>query len=375
MNIKTYLVFLMLTFSLINPYHLEKEEVSSFIKDGTHNRLDVGNFFQDSDVSLKGERFVTDPLVLQSAARAALRYFKSKNKNNRNLVKPKLFEKKLNANKVQKTLEFIISTIERDKKRKSSQRILDPNFLEKNFKFMKWSGDALSAKKNKVEIPEGKIRLTNYAVFVANGSDHKTSKFNCSIYGINDKNFINKDRFNYTKQDVLSGVLEKPENKNKVRSLAWVTRDDFETAVMQGSSYIKMPNGDMKYFNVDKNNGYVYDKKIKDPKQQKRYWYFKEVGNPRYLRKGWVHLNFGGALFAGDIFNIGLGKIIAIRYKNRKSKRAEVRLGLLLDSGSALTGNLYQLDLFAGVFDNKSKFKDWLWQIPNTVEAYILIKK
>ncbi|MBD3231816.1 hypothetical protein GF322_04105 [Candidatus Dependentiae bacterium] len=380
---KIFVIFIWVNFifNALVSYHLEKKEISSHLLNGFYNRPDIVNFFNEQKTHLHKEIVVIDPLVLQAAAKTALGYFKSKNKNNIKLVKPRFFEQKLNSNDVRKTLEYIVTLIEQDKKRGTNFRILNPKFLEKNFKFIKWSEDNLSAYKNKVKIPEdlnygkipkGQIRLTNYAVFVVEGSNCKTSKCNCPIYSIINKDFENKDRFKFTKQNILAGVLEKPEYCNKVKPLVWISRNDLESALMQGGIYVKMPNGKKRYFNVYMNNGFVYDKKIKDIKKQKRYWYFKEIKN---LKDSGSYLNFGGVLFAGDIFNLGLGKIIAIKYKNRKNQKDEIRLGVLLDSGSALTNNLYQLDLFAGVFDNKKKFKDWLWGIPNTVEAYILVKK
>jgi len=140
---------------------------------------------------------------------------------------------------------------------------------------------------------------------------------------------------------------------------------------MQGSILVKMPDNNYRLFNVDKNNGYVYDKKIKDPKDQKRYWYFREIKD---RKKENVFLDKGGAIFAGDIYNIGLGKIIAIMYQNPSTKKEEIRVGVLADAGGAFTNNLYQLDLFAGVFRSKSKFNQWLSNLPNAVEAYILVK-
>jgi len=127
-------------------------------------------------------------------------------------------------------------------------------------------------------------------------------------------------------------------------------------------------------FNVDKNNGFSYDKKIKDAKDQKRYWYFREISKKDIKTKKGIHINHGGCIFAGDLYNIGLGKIIALRYQNPLTKKDEIRLGVLADSGGALTNNLYQLDLFAGIFKNRIQFHDWIKQLPNAVEAYILIK-
>lgn len=377
----------MLTFSLINPYHLENQEIfSSKIKGETQNRTDITSFFHPCGFSLDNQfTVVNDPIVLLSAAKSALRYFKNINNEDKEIIAPKVFSQKImTSGQVKNTLGFIISSIEQDLKKGARPRILNTHFLERNFKFIKWSGDYKSAEKNNVKIPEnldngkiprGEIRLTNYAAFVLNGSDKKTSRFPYALYSIKSKDFEVKGRFSYTKQDIFDNALHNKINKNKVIPLAWLGKKDLETALMQGTTYIKMPDNRRRLFVVDKNNGFSYDKKIKNPSEQKRYWYFKEVTDSSYFKKKGVHLGHGGAIFAGDIYNVGLGKIVAIRYKNPCTKKYEIRLGILADSGSALINNLYQLDLFAGVFDSKYKFKNWLQQIPNTVEAYILVKK
>ena len=386
MKIKNYLICLILISPTIKAYHLESQEIFSLKTKGeTQNRSDVIDFFHPCKISLNNQSVITDPAVLLDAAKSAFRYFKSQNKINKKIINPRLFSQKImSPYQVKNTLEFIISSIEQDIKKKTSPRILNSTFLEKNFKFIKWSGDYKSAQKNNVKIPEnvdngkipkGKIRLTNYAAFVLNGNNNKTNKFPCALYSIKSKDFESKGRFRYTKQDVFDGALHNKKNKNQVTPLVWLNKNDLETAIMQGTTYVKMPNGKKRLFVVDKNNGFSYDKKIKNSIEQKRYWYFKEINNPNYYKKKGVHINHGGVVFAGDIYNVGLGKIIAIKYQNPISKKDEIRLGILADSGSALTNNLYQLDLFAGIFDTQNEFKKWLKQIPNTVEAYILVKK
>lgn len=139
---------------------------------------------------------------------------------------------------------------------------------------------------------------------------------------------------------------------------------------MQGSTIVTMPNGKVRTFNVSKSNGYTYDKTLRRPWKQKKYWYFKEVKpHERQL------INYGGALFAGDLAQLGLGKIIALHYKNPLTKKQELHLGVLADRGSAFSNNLYQLDLFAGIFNTKNQFQRYIKQFPNTVHAYILAKK
>lgn len=381
---KKILLLNLILFSQLSSFHLDNNEIFSLKKNGENlKRPDVSVFFDNVQPAFTKEAVVTDPIKLQNAAKLALMYFRKNKQKNPHIVKPEPFNSKvLSGNDVEKTLNFIIWSIENDKKRKRPYRILDTNFLNKNFKFIKWSGDTKSAHANNVKIPEnilsngslkrGNIRLTKYAIFGADGSYKKTNKYNCPLYKIVSKNFEKKDRFKYTKQDVIKGVLDQKINRGRVKPMVWLTRDGLEDAIMQGSILVNMPNGKKRLFNVDKNNGIAYDKKIKEPKLQKRYWYFKEIDN-KSLRQNNI-LNQGCTVFAGDIYNIGLGKIIALRYQNLVSKKDEIRLGVLNDVGGAFANNLYQLDLFAGVFKNRDSFNDLIKTIPNSVEAYLLVK-
>jgi membrane-bound lytic murein transglycosylase len=378
-------MFLLLTTPLLS-YHLNNQEVANMAQKGEQaKRLDVTNFFHKTGLPPFNQETVSiNPLVLQKAAASALRYFNENRNTHAKILSPSVFSKNImTPEDVKKTLQFIIWSIETDKKVGRSYRILDPKFLNKHFKFIRWHGDVSSAYKNKVVIPEnadrgkipkGKIRLTNYAVFELEGNYIKTREMPYPLYHVVDPKFYRKEIFKYTKQDIVNGILEKYENSKKVKPLVWLSRDGLEEAIMQGSAFVRMPDGKTRLFNVDKNNGFSYDKKIKDAKDQKRYWYFREISKKDIKTKKGIHINHGGCIFAGDLYNIGLGKIIALRYQNPLTKKDEIRLGVLADSGGALTNNLYQLDLFAGIFKNRIQFHDWIKQLPNAVEAYILIK-
>jgi hypothetical protein len=50
-------------------------------------------------------------------------------------------------------------------------------------------------------------------------------------------------------------------------------------------------------------------------------------------------------------------------------------LGVLGDLGGAFANNLYQLDLFAGVFRTKDAFKSWIKGISDAVQAYVMVKR
>ena len=116
-----------------------------------------------------------------------------------------------------------------------------------------------------------------------------------------------------------------------------------------------------------------YDKSLQNGITQKKYWYFKDVTATQ--KQSLKFINYGGTVFAGNINDIGLGKIIVLSYQNPITKKDEVRLGILLDRGSAFSNNLYQLDLYAGIFKSRDGFKKYMRNLPNTTKAYILAKK
>jgi hypothetical protein len=179
-------------------------------------------------------------------------------------------------------------------------------------------------------------------------------------------------RFKYTKQQVLAGIYD----KGGAKPLAWVTRQGLEEALMEGSICIELPGEEKKYFNVDRNNGLPYGPKIKNPRDQKRYWYFGEVQQPQGYGMD-IHSQmriFPGAGFAGDVYNLGLGKLLGLFYKDRSGKQ-KMRIGILADTGGAFTPNLSQLDYYAGVFNTRAQFNQKVQTLPAFAEVYLFIKK
>ena len=101
-----------------------------------------------------------------------------------------------------KTLDFMIVVLEEDISNNRTTRLQDPNFINANFRVIKWSAH------NPENSQQKQLRITKYAAFIHPGSRQKTSKYNIPIYAINEE--VNQDKFytNYTKQDVLSGIYE-----------------------------------------------------------------------------------------------------------------------------------------------------------------------
>ncbi|MEJ6480197.1 hypothetical protein N0Y54_02230 [Nostoc punctiforme UO1] len=267
------------------------------------------------------------------------------------------------------TLNFMIAVLKEDIANNRATRLQDPNFINTNFRVIKWSPYNPKNKQQK------QLRITKYAVFTHPGSRKKTSTFNTPIYSLKDN--ANNDKFytKYTKQDVLSGIYE-PGGKEfgKVTSLAYLTRNGLEEAIMEGTILINFTDGYKAFFNVDRNNGMSYIRGLKAT-AQKRYWYFREVDAIKgYGYKIDAKISIKpGVTFAGDVLNIGLGKVVVIEHT--QGGRKHLRMGVIADTGGAFLPNLYQLDFLAGIFNNKKEFGQKISQLPDYATAYFLVKK
>lgn len=326
--------------------------------------LPVQNFFKATKPTFHGYRIITEPLNLMQAAKDVLYCFQSHHPKNDSII---------SQHDVINTLQFIIDVIEQDATT-GQFRILDPTFLEKNFCCMQWTADYKNAQKHNITIPrDGRIRLTSYGIWTVKGSDKKTADYPCGLYKLLDESIGKK----YTKHQILAGVLEKPQNRKKRKALAWVCRQDLEDALMQGTVVVKFPNGSYKILNVHKTNGIAYNRHQKNTLAQARYWFFKEIASDAQEKKQAIDRfkQRRNVIFAGDLYHIGLGKLIAIRHQNPITKKCEMLLGILADTGGAFDNNLYQLDLFSGLFESRSALTSQLRKLPAATNACILYRK
>ncbi|MFN6466038.1 MAG: hypothetical protein RMZ41_030045 [Nostoc sp. DedVER02] len=267
------------------------------------------------------------------------------------------------------TLNFMIAVLKEDIANNRATRLQDSNFINTNFRVIKWSAYNPKNKQQK------QLRITKYAVFTHPGSRKKTSTFNTPIYSL--KENANNDKFytRYTKQDVLSGIYEPGGREfGKVTSLAYLTRNGLEEAIMEGTILINFTDGNKAFFNVDRNNGISYIRGLKAT-AQKRYWYFRKVDAIKgYGYKIDAKISVKpGVTFAGDVLNIGLGKVVVIEHT--QGGRKHLRMGVIADTGGAFLPNLYQLDFLAGIFKSKKEFGQNISQLPEYATAYFLIKK
>lgn len=266
------------------------------------------------------------------------------------------------------TLNFMSQILQEDLAAKRPLRLQNSDFIKQNFRVIKWNAT------NPKEPNRQQVRMTKYAVFTHPGSRTKTPLYNTALYQIKD-NQIDTDYRKYTKQHVLNGVYEDSgTQKGGAQPLVYLTRDAVEDALMEGTTVIKFADGSREIFNVDRSNEIPYVKGL-DKSKQKRYWYFKQVKDIKgygYKMEAKIPIE-PGVTFAGDVLNIGLGKILVI--EDTKGKKKQLRLGVIADTGGAFLPNLHQIDFLAGIFDNQQKFQEYSKQLPEYTNAYFLVKK
>ena len=268
-----------------------------------------------------------------------------------------------------KTLDFMVLTLQQDLKAKRSPRLQDPKFLNTNFKAIQWTAF------NPTITDEKRVRMTKYAVFTHRGSRTPTKEFNAGLYALKPGTDIDAIRLKYTKQDILKNIYEPNGTEfGAVEPLAYLDREGLESALMEGTILVKFTDGKSAFFNVDRNNNLPYIKGL-DPTEQKRYWYFKPVNNIKGFGQT-IETKISlkpGVTFAGDVLNIGLGRIVVT--ENAIDGKPQLRMGIIADTGGAFLPNLHQLDFLAGVFDSKADFASYTRKLPEYTKAYILVKR
>jgi hypothetical protein len=339
--------------------------------------IEVKRFFKET--SLDNTTILMNPEAMLRQVEEVLNYFQKYKKKDPIAVYAGIFSQLgITLSDVESTLRFLKDVIDEDLKRGTECRLQNPQFLRKNFRVFRWFPYSRNH-------PVGEeIRITKYAIFIVKGSRKKKSVYKYALYGLpQDEAGMSPEevekqehrlcRFKYTKQQVLAGAYD----NGGAPPLVWVTRQGLEEALMGGAICVELAGGLKKYYNVDRNNGIPYDPTIKNPKNQARYWYFGQVPQPQGYGMGIMsHIAiFPNAAFAGDIYNLGLGKLMGISYRNPGDNGQKMRLGILADTGGAFTPNLFQLDYYAGVFPSHRKFKRKVKTLPDFASVYILIKK
>ena len=75
------------------------------------------------------------------------------------------------------------------------------------------------------------------------------------------------------------------------------------------------------------------------------------------------------AAVAGDLYNLGVGRLIALRNADG------LRLVVLADTGGAFQPNLHQLDLYTGFFPSWSEFSKATAAVGDEAEAWLLVRR
>lgn len=292
------------------------------------------------------------------------------------------------VDRVKDTLNFLCEVQKQDAQRGALSRLASPDFIKQHFEFIRWYPDTdhakrLSANKPLLQnLPREQILQTRYFVKIANGATTKNKSHPFALYGLPfdevgmsiEEAFQHKSeltRFRFGKQAILQGALEAP--AAKAPPLYFLSREDLEGALLQGTAVIPSSNG-YRYFNVHRGNDIPYDR-TKAPEAQQRYWYFKEVASVLGYGKDADHKIpiAPQVTVAGDIGQLGLGKLILLA--TREQGKLTYRLNVLADTGGAFSNNLYQLDWLSGYYRGWDDYQAANKHRDNYSFAWILVKK
>jgi hypothetical protein len=161
--------------------------------------------------------------------------------------------------------------------------------------------------------------------------------------------------------------------KKLAKPLIWLTEAGLHDVLLQGTGVLNV-DGKTRYFNVHRNNGISYDYSI-GKTAQGRYWYFAEVssimgygteiGNKIEIKPQ--------VTFAGNIDQLGLGKLIMINYLNNGLSVSQI--GVLADTGGAFDDNLFQLDFLTDSYYGWDDYYQANKHLPDYAKTWIMIKK
>ena len=246
------------------------------------------------------------------------------------------------------------------------QRLHDPDFLAKTFTVRHWRPDTASAGQRKTVVTDEKIRLTKYLVYQVSGSPVRTDTYTTALYASPADKAQHPELRKYTRMDAYAGVFEPGGAAHGlVEPLVYLTREGSNQALMQGTVEVALPDGTTRLFNVHVNNGVAWKPRIKDLDLQPRYWTFREVEGVLGVED--VPLEAHVAV-AGDIHNLGLGKLVAL-----VDDAGVLRLAVVADTGGAFLPNLFQLDWFAGAYPDHDAFAAGTKHLPRRAWAMVLL--
>jgi hypothetical protein len=289
----------------------------------------------------------------------------------------KVFKGVITLDDVKDTINFLAKTAKEKPKQLKTHW-----FYKHYFDFYRWYSDGTLCPAKIGKLPRGwkgspeHLRITKYRMCKIYGSRAKTKKYSFPLYPRpsdeagktrdyirnNPQEFI---RFAYKKEEIRGGILE---NKAVLKPLAWVTPQGYEELAMQGSAVIDFQDGTMpQIFQVVVANG---------KENEDKYWFVALYEKRKPSKKYPIKVEpVPGVSFAGNISDVGFGKVVVMVGKNPLTLEKEMKVGVLVDTGSAFQDNLCKLDLFTGYFEEHHLFDEHCKQYPHTAEVYILIKK
>ncbi len=326
---------------------------------------------------LKGEAVVSDVQALTLVADDTAHFLKKVSKSNFVKVDNGVFDHHMfTIDDVQETAEFIANV-----GKKNPKLLKSAWFYNEYFDFYWWHADDKMLQKIPAPPrgwgkPPEYIRTTTYRACKVHGSPVKTKYYTCPLYMLpSDEKGKTPDyvrahrqdlvRFTYTFDQIKQGVLEK---STLTMPLAWLDHHDYKEFTIQGTVKVVFEDGKEQILRVAGSNGKTGEEK---------YWFASPVvyKDPRMSKHPLKVEPQPEVSFAGNFKELGFGKVILLRGWNKERERLETRIGLLVDTGEAFKGNLYQLDIFTGYFDSKEEYHQKVKGYPHTAQAYILIKK
>jgi hypothetical protein len=260
------------------------------------------------------------------------------------------------------------------------EQLRDDAWLDAHLRALAWSPDLAAARARGVSPPSDRIRLTRYLVYEVDGSAVRTSARDTALWAVPDDETglspadadarrATLRRFRYTRKQVLDGIYDVGgAEEGRATPLVWLARADVHRALMQGTVQVRLPDGTIRLYNVDRNNGIVYDPAIKDPERQDRFWYFTQVdGLMGYGPSGDRVRVEPRVTVAGDVLDLGLGSLVALHWGTAR------QLAVLADTGGAFQPNLFQLDWLAGTYPSHEAFLADTNEVPAYVGASFLV--
>lgn len=311
-----------------------------------------------------GAEVRTDPAALASTAADTLRWMRAHPDDP--AATPGLFvELGVDRARVERTLERIVAVVAEDTAAGSPSRLLDPAFLAGEFEVYRWLPDTAAARARGVTLPAGQIRLTRYFVPQVEGRAAPDDAHPVALYA--DPGPALRER--YTRAEVFDGAWARDPEGAAARPLVWLSRAVAHDALMQGSVEVSFPDAPAVLLNVDVPNGRPYRPGVASEGQE-RLWYFREVPHV----SGWgrdgdkVALSYGASV-AGDLYNLGLGKLVVIE------AGGVLRLAVVGDTGGAFQPNLFQLDWLAGAFPDRKALYAATADLPERAQAAVLVAR